>query len=249
MPPRPQRDPRRPTPALARLAGNLLGAAFLALAGAFLLMGSRPELPSAPTPPFDHDAIRPVPTRTTLGDPPVVRIGGYDQRCNDCHSLFSVNPNRASSRPRTQHAQITLEHGINDRCANCHDYENLERLRLRNADSVIFPEVALLCAQCHGPVYRDWNRGVHGKTVGAWNPEMGVQVRYTCTNCHNPHAPAYPALKPLPPPNTLRMGSSQESAHEEISHERNVLLRWTKKSPPSRERQPGSARRSDGGRP
>jgi len=162
------------------------------------------------------------------GDPPVIRIGGYDQRCDDCHKLFASVPERTRGRPRTQHTEIDLRHGLNDGCLNCHDIAERERLRLHSGETVPFSEVAQLCAQCHGPVYRDWELGVHGKTVGAWNPELDQPVRYTCTNCHDPHAPAYPGIEPLPAPNTLRLEHDHDDAHLEIGLERNVLLRWSR---------------------
>lgn len=215
-----------PRAGLAQIAGYLIGPAFLAFA-VYLFMSSRHvDLPSAPTPVVTPAQITIAPPRTALGDPPIVTIGGYAQRCNACHKLFKTRDH--PDRPRVQHLNITLRHGLNNRCLNCHDRENRERLTLRNGDTVIFPEVAMLCAQCHGPVYRDWTRGAHGKTLGAWSPEVGQQRKLICTECHDPHSPAYPPYVPLPGPHTLRLGShSAHDVHEEIRRSRNALLHWS----------------------
>ncbi len=221
---------KRRAPALARFGGNLIGVAFFALGVYFVFGEPAFQQPSAATPAFDISEIDPSPRRTILGDPPMVTIDGYEQRCNSCHKLFKtvLDPNR--TRERTQHLDFTLEHGMNDYCFNCHDVDNRERLVLHDNSTVGFTDVALLCAQCHGPVYRDWDNGVHGKTLGAWSPEVGIQHKLTCTNCHDPHSPAYPPIKPLPGPNTLRMGNPDSAVHEEIGEERNVLLRWTREA-------------------
>jgi hypothetical protein len=73
----------------------------------------------------------------------------------------------------------------------------------------------VLCAQCHGTTYRDWQRGMHGKTMGSWDKSSGKQRRLLCTECHNPHAPAYGRLAPLPGPRTLRMNAGDEKDHQE----------------------------------
>jgi hypothetical protein len=62
-----------------------------------------------------------------------------------------------------------------------------------------------VCAKCHGPAYRDWQKGTHGKTLGSWQAGDSRR-RLGCTECHDPHSPAYPRIVPLPAPTTLRMG-------------------------------------------
>jgi hypothetical protein len=125
----------------------------------------------------------------------------------DCHMLFPAMdepPERLQ-----QHTDIVLDHGINDRCRNCHDTVNRDRLVLQSGESIPFSEVVELCAKCHGPTYRDWQRGMHGRTNGFWNVVMGDAWRLNCIECHDPHNPRFPAMDPLiplPPPNTLRMG-------------------------------------------
>ena len=73
-----------------------------------------------------------------------------------------------------------------------------------------FAQVADTCGQCHGPTLRQWERGVHGKTMGYWNADMGTPQRLTCTQCHDPHSPSYEPITPLPGPNTHRMGDQHQ---------------------------------------
>jgi hypothetical protein len=72
----------------------------------------------------------------------------------------------------------------------------------------------LLCAKCHGPVYRDWQHGSHGRLNGYWDKTRGPQIRRRCIECHDPHTPPFTPLKPAPRPNTLRMdvGGAQDTA-------------------------------------
>jgi hypothetical protein len=60
-----------------------------------------------------------------------------------------------------------------------------------------------LCGSCHGPTYRDWEAGAHGRTGGQWNPQSAGFTRQICVDCHNPHSPKIPGRKPLPPPHLL----------------------------------------------
>jgi hypothetical protein len=210
---------------MARFGGLAIGPAFLLLGLWFLLGLPRSIPPSAATPVFDRALLAPVPRRTALGDPPLVLIAGYEQNCNSCHRLFQSTWD--GTRPRTQHTEIHLQHGFNNQCMNCHAKEDRERLALNDGTTVPFADVAILCAQCHGPIYNDWTRGVHGKTLGYWNASLGPRRRLVCTECHDPHHPAYDPIAPLPGPHTLRMGEPSEHHHSAIEAERNPLRMWS----------------------
>lgn len=104
-----------------------------------------------------------------------------------------------------EHDYITFNHGLayeNNYCFHCHDHEQLDQLRTPFR-TLSFEESNLLCASCHGSVYKDWERGVHGRTSGYWNLAMGEQARLDCTQCHDPHNPGFPSLEPAPAPNSL----------------------------------------------
>lgn len=101
------------------------------------------------------------------------------------------------------HADDVARHGRtigNDHCFNCHDPANLTELRTAGGKKLKLTESTLLCASCHGPSYRDWESGAHGRRNGFWDAKLGATDRKDCTSCHDPHAPATPRVKPLPPP-------------------------------------------------
>lgn len=101
------------------------------------------------------------------------------------------------------HTYDVARHGRtigNDHCFNCHDPGNLTELRTAGGKKLKLTESTLLCASCHGPSYRDWESGAHGRRNGFWDAKLGATERKDCTSCHDPHAPMLPRLKPLPPP-------------------------------------------------
>jgi hypothetical protein len=184
---------------------------FLGLA-AWFLRGSPPvEIPPAVSPAIPARAISPAPVRNAQFGTPVVTIGGFERPCMDCHRLFESR--EETPRRLTQHRDIVLDHGLNDRCFNCHDREDRNRLALRGGRTVAYSNVPRLCAKCHGPTYRDWQLGMHGKSLGQWNPRSPGQRRLQCSECHDPHAPAFAPMRPLPGPNTLRMGEPVDKEH------------------------------------
>lgn len=144
------------------------------------------------------------PVRQPLGDPPVVMINSFNRTCMDCHRLFP-SPTATQQRLR-QHDNIMLNHGLNDRCLNCHDNVNRDKLVLHDGTTVGYGRSELLCAQCHGTTYRQWQRGGHGQSIGYWDTRLGPKRRFACAECHDPHAPAFEPYVPLPGPDTLRMG-------------------------------------------
>jgi predicted CXXCH cytochrome family protein len=79
--------------------------------------------------------------------------------------------------------------------------------------AIPYDQPQLLCAKCHGPVYRDWQHGSHGRTNGYWNASMGPMERRKCTECHDPHQPPFPPMTPAPGPHTLRMGNQSPAEH------------------------------------
>lgn len=194
----------------------LVGPGFLLAACWFLWGPDYTEIPATPPKSFHESMLSTEPLRTPLGDPPIILIDGFDRSCMDCHKLF---PARHDPPEKLfQHEHIRIEHGINDRCRNCHDVYDRDRLVLQNGQPIPYTEVTRLCADCHGPTYRDWERGMHGRTNGYWDAERGPLDRLGCTECHDPHQPRLPAMaqiKPLPPPETLRMGVHGAHAHGE----------------------------------
>jgi hypothetical protein len=212
-----------PPPLGSGIFAWMIGPIFLALAAYFLLVSPPMVIPPSGVETVARERFAPGGVRRPMQDPPTAVSGGYEHACNECHRTFDSPP--VERRTLVQHTQIYFDHGMNNRCFNCHDRANRERLVLHDGTLLTFSEVPRLCSQCHGTVYRDWQRGTHGKTMGSWDAASGDQHRLVCNDCHNPHAPAYRPLVPLPGPVTLRMGNQ---VHEAAHAERHIpLRRWS----------------------
>lgn len=162
------------------------------------------------------------PPRSSLVDPPMVHIGGVDQKCSDCHAIFeSLDVTPSSIR---QHEHIEMRHGMNGRCFNCHLKGDRNMLIRSDGAMVGYADSTQLCAGCHGTLFRDWERGMHGRTMGSWIRGSAEQWRLRCVDCHDPHAPAFGQIEALPAPNTLRMGEPRH--HDGGAQARNPLERW-----------------------
>lgn len=135
---------------------------------------------------------------------PEIEFAGFTYRCSECHDLFPSPPE--TTRSLTQHGDIKLRHGINTRCFNCHHRTNRDAFVDDWGYEIPYDHPQRLCAKCHGPVYRDWRHGAHGRTNGYWDTEQGPMDRKKCIQCHEPHHPPFPPMGPAPAPNTLRMG-------------------------------------------
>lgn len=110
----------------------------------------------------------------------------------------------------------TLVHGGGNLwCLSCHDTEDRDKLRGIEGDLLTFNQSHLLCGGCHGPKLRDWEAGIHGKTIGYWDLSRGEaeeSVKQLCVDCHSAHDPAYPSLIPMPGPVTRVDGPGQRKA-------------------------------------
>ncbi|MBL4770452.1 MAG: hypothetical protein JKY61_04800 [Planctomycetes bacterium] len=177
---------------------------FIALAIWFLALSSPAEIPIPQQAEFDRADLEVVAQRTEFPDPPLIENAGLQMTCVECHSIFDSS-GEGNTAQRQQHLHIVLNHGMNASCYNCHSNENRNKLILKDGSELGYSQVQNLCASCHGPTFRDWEKGIHGRTNGYWDATKGEQTRLVCTQCHDPHSPAFGKLKPLPGPNTLRM--------------------------------------------
>ncbi len=155
----------------------------------------------------------------------LVRLGEdlSDFDCYTCHEKGKPPPLRFDTNQNIivakEHSDIVMGHGSHNRnnnCFNCHNETNLERLQTRDGRELKFADSPQLCGSCHGPTYRDWEAGVHGRTSGYWNRQLGPYTRVVCASCHNPHAPRFPGRAPAPGPHLLHPVAQVSSQSEGI---------------------------------
>ena len=183
---------------------------FLALAGALFsgVWGRQETVAVLPT--VDPKFTNTAPVRVSAAE--LIRTGGDASGldCYACHErgkppTLHLNAEGGVVLPK-EHDDLVIRHGRNDRnnqCFNCHDPEHLDQLRGRNGTHFTWQESSKLCGSCHGPTYRDWETGIHGRTSGFWDRGAGAIARLECASCHHPHSPAFPTLNPAPAPHPL----------------------------------------------
>ncbi|PIE02897.1 MAG: hypothetical protein CSA81_05190 [Acidobacteria bacterium] len=176
--------------------------AFALLAIVFVLTpGERPEFPAAAKADsyIEQNRAR-NPHNAAVYQRRITSVNAYE--CNDCHQHF-LEP-VSTGKQRTiigEHTQITFKHGPEKLCFDCHNRENRMTLIAPDGSNLPFNRAEEMCISCHGIRYRDWKEGLHGKTVGFWDPSMQKESdRLHCLDCHDPHAPSVHDLKPAPPP-------------------------------------------------
>jgi hypothetical protein len=190
---------------------RILAVLFLALTGAFLFnLWGRPA-PQSSIALVDTNFLDTATVRRSYADLVRAREDLSDFDCYACHEKGKPPPLRFDTNQNLiipkEHADIVMghgSHGRNNNCFNCHNENNLESLQTRDGHEVKFGNSPQLCGSCHGPTYRDWEAGVHGRTSGHWDRNAGPIQRKDCVNCHNPHSPRFPGRKPAPGPHPLR---------------------------------------------
>ena len=201
---------------------GVLAVLFLALATAFALnlwghLQAREDIPLV-----DPKLLVPDTFRQSYAELIRIKADLSDFDCYACHDKGKAPPIRYDANhkiivPSEHSGSIVMEHGSHDRnnlCFNCHDELNLELLQTRDGRQLKLYESAPLCGSCHGPTYRDWEAGVHGRTGGYWDEALGERTRHICVDCHNPHHPKIPGRKPFPPPHLLHPETAISSPPE-----------------------------------
>jgi hypothetical protein len=138
-----------------------------------------------------------------------LRRSGFEYRCSECHQTFQRSERHESLI--AEHQDIVLNHGRNDYCLNCHHTTNRDAYVTHDGGEISSDSPAELCAKCHGPHYRDWENGAHGRREGFWDESLGEQKRVLCIQCHDPHSPRFPSLRPMPGP---RVGGQEKEEGE-----------------------------------
>lgn len=130
--------------------------------------------------------------------------------CSVCHTTREPETSTRKAEDLDEfHQGLVYAHGELS-CLSCHNKDNYDTLSLADGTALLYEESIQLCAQCHGPQYRDYQNGSHGGMNGYWDLSRGPRYRNTCTTCHDAHAPAYPQMNPVFPPKELKQKHSSK---------------------------------------
>jgi hypothetical protein len=151
------------------------------------------------------DTKFPEQIRMRTGEPRIA-TGAFDElgkpitiACATCHTTKPANPQaKLGTALASFHQQLNGSHGDLS-CISCHQSgDGYASLRLADGRSLPFSDSLQLCAQCHGPQYRDYQHGAHGGMTGYWDRSLGARQKNHCIDCHDPHRPRYPTVLPAP---------------------------------------------------
>lgn len=133
------------------------------------------------------------------GTPQLAFFMGEDAfSCSICHDGFTGGLQEQALEG--QHAHIEFDHGLNVSCLNCHNRYDSDAYAYHDESIIPADEPNRLCAKCHGPQYRNWNLGIHGRRGPYWNELFGPVIKLDCIQCHDPHKPKFQLMKPEPAP-------------------------------------------------
>lgn len=122
----------------------------------------------------------------------------FEYDCVECHDAQKRDPSNREFIG--EHGKLQFDHGINNRCFNCHHQTEYDKFVGPDGRPIPFQDHVKLCATCHGTQYRDWRGGAHGRRSGYWDKTRGEQRRTDCLVCHDAHRPAFQPIVPLPAP-------------------------------------------------
>lgn len=154
----------------------------------------------------ENGEVHPVVIREPRGDS-MIDSGKKDANgrpvmvsCATCHDT-RVPDAKANDGAKLDefHVGLRYKHGALA-CLSCHNAGDYNSLKLASGERLEFKDSIRLCAQCHGPQYRDYQNGSHGGMNGHWDLKTGPRERNHCTNCHDAHQPRYPLVLPVFPP-------------------------------------------------
>ncbi len=142
-------------------------------------------------------------------------------RCATCHSVRDAGafPDSAGAL-REFHSGLVVQHGPLS-CGSCHVTMagGQPMLHLSDGTPLQTQDTMRLCAQCHGPKYRDYTHGIHGGMSGYWDLSRGDRTRNHCVDCHDPHAPKFAPSRPVLPPKDRFLSPSGPSRDHSLKSE------------------------------
>src|SRR5437899_375829 len=152
-----------------------LSLAFLGLTAAFWFEPWGRTHAREPIPLVDTNFLSTATARVSYGELVRQKADLSDFDCYTCHEkgkapIIRFDTNGVILIPK-EHGNIVMGHGSHNRnnnCFNCHDELNLEQFQTRDGRTLKFAESTYLCGSCHGPTFRDWEGGAHGRTGGSW---------------------------------------------------------------------------------
>jgi hypothetical protein len=223
-------DPSPDNPSRARVRTNtVLGAIALSffVLGALLfadLWGKPPRQSTIPL--VDAKFLERAPFRQTYADLIAAKEDLSDFDCYACHDKKKPGTLKFDAQHKIiipkEHSNIVMGHGAHDRnnlCFNCHNETNLLTVQVRDGRELKLSDSVPLCGSCHGPTYRDWEAGAHGRTSGHWDRSKGDIQRLACANCHDPHLPHIPTREPAPGPHSLHRREFHATAPAPLKRE------------------------------
>ena len=202
-----------------------LAGAFLLLAVLFLLKLWGKTIPLPDIPLVNPDFVKTATWRSSYAEKTTAGEDTSDFDCYGCHDKKKPPQLRFDDKHNLivpqEHSDVVMGHGRNNRnnlCFNCHDENNLEQFQTRDGRELKLADSTQLCGSCHGPTFRDWEAGAHGRKSGFWNKSLGAATRKDCVSCHDPHKPKFPGRQPAPPPHPLRPLPKPATAAAEGEH-------------------------------
>ena len=158
--------------------------------------------------------IRPVP-QVKLLETGLHHSSSTTVGCATCHTTRPANKQNRSTEDLDQfHQGLKLNHG-QLACVACHDSQGgYAGLHLADGTTLAFADSMQLCAQCHGPQFRDYQHGSHGGMNGYWDRTRGPRERNHCLHCHDSHAPQIAVVQPVAGPRDRFPPAKHEAQHD-----------------------------------
>jgi hypothetical protein len=121
----------------------------------------------------------------------IASISSYP--CSRCHNDFSEKKVIEIKLPMLrEHKDLVYKH-LKDKksCLLCHSQKNTDQLVMLDGRQISMGNPSELCGQCHGPIYSEWQQGIHGKLFAKNLKSSDGGLKVNCTTCHNAHDPKF----------------------------------------------------------